>query len=49
MLTLRRVRDVGYRAVEFAGHPFGAVEAWELRDVLDSWVLDLFQPMSGLT
>jgi len=32
--TLRGVRDVGYKAVEFAGHPFGTVEAGELRDVL---------------
>jgi sugar phosphate isomerase/epimerase len=33
--TLRLVAEGGYRAVEFAGHPFGTVKAGELRRILD--------------
>ncbi|MEM2927041.1 MAG: sugar phosphate isomerase/epimerase [Candidatus Bathyarchaeia archaeon] len=33
--TLQLVAEAGYRAVEFAGHPYGTLRAGELRRVLD--------------
>lgn len=33
--ALRMVRESGYKAVEFAGHPFSTVDADELRGLLD--------------
>jgi len=33
--ALRMVRESGYKAVEFAGHPFSTVEVGELRELLD--------------
>lgn len=33
--ALRMVRESGYKAVEFAGHPFSTVDADELKELLD--------------
>ncbi len=38
--TLRGVAEAGYRAVEFAGHPFGTVEAGRLREILEELGLE---------